>query len=379
MDSLESEGATVAEAVEAALRQMGRREDEVDVEVLSKGSRGIFGLGVRQAKVRVSLKGGGNLPPEAVERAKEFLVRIIKLMGMDVEVEAHQHSGELYLEADQGAGGILIGRRGSTLAALSTIMERVVNRGEGTDIKVFVDVAGYLERRRRTLVGMANRVADEVKNTGHRVELEPMSAFERKVIHTALHHEKAVRTYSLGEGSDRRVVVVPADSAEGEEGSEPFDGAQGRRGERDDRGFRGRGPWRGGRGGRGGGRGFRGRGRFEEGPPNEERGFSGEGPLPEQDGFAEGEPGQDGRDFQEGGPSAGAGPGGERGGWRGDRGGYRGGPSRGSGQRGGRRPWHQRGGGGGGGRRQGPSTGSGQGGGWSGPPRGRDRGPGPRQ
>jgi len=249
MESVETEGASVQEAVESALRQLGRREDEVEVEVLTKGSKGFFGLGASVAKVKVSLKIGGILPPEALERASEFLVRIIKMMGMDVEVEAKQHGNELYLEVDQGAGGILIGRRGSTLAALSTIMERVVNRGEGVDVKVFVDVAGYLERRRRALVTMAAKVAEEVRATGNPVALEPMSAFERKVIHTALHHDKTVRTYSRGEGADRAVVVCKP----GDEQAPSGPGQGGRGEERGERGPRGRGDDRGGRGGRGGG------------------------------------------------------------------------------------------------------------------------------
>ena len=350
MESVETEAATVELAVEAALRQLGRREDEVEVEVISKGSKGFFGLGSSVAKVRVSLKVGGILPPEALERATEFLVRIIKMMGMDVEVEAKQHGNELYLEVDQGAGGILIGRRGSTLAALSTIMERVVNRGEGVDVKVFVDVAGYLERRRRALVTMAAKVAEEVRTTGRSVELEPMSAFERKVIHTALHHDKTVRTFSRGEGADRAVVVCKPGQEEAPSGPGGHGGRDGERGPRqggrgDDRGERGGrggggGRWGGGdrggrggpggpggRGGRGGGRGgFQGRPSMDDMPPPLER----EGEIGDESAFDGGAvpPLNTGDQPQEGG----------RGNWRGPRGGRggRGGGGRFGGSRGGR-------------------------------------------
>src|SRR5689334_20094346 len=100
MDQIQSEGATVPEAVEAALRQLGRRENEVDVEVLSQGSKGLFGLGAKTAVVRVTVKAGGVLPPQAVKRASDFLVQVVKLMGMDVEVEGKCLGNELYLEVD---------------------------------------------------------------------------------------------------------------------------------------------------------------------------------------------------------------------------------------------------------------------------------------
>jgi spoIIIJ-associated protein len=272
MDQIETEGATVQEAVEAALRQLGRREEEVDVEVLSQGSKGLFGIGAKAAQVRVKVKLGGVLPPEGVKRASDFLVEVIRLMGMDVEVEGKCVGQELYLEVDQGAGGILIGRRGLTLAALSYLMERIVNNAEEAQVKVFVDVAGYLERRRRTLVTQAQEMADEVRKTGQEIEGQPMTAFERKVIHTTLHNDQTVKTYSRGEGMDRRVVIAPGGAKETDgSGGAPVRVWQGRDdadqgqegGEVSQGGGRGRGGWSpdparrsgGGGFGRGGGRG----------------------------------------------------------------------------------------------------------------------------
>ena len=261
MDVIETEGTSVQEATAEALRQLGRREDEVEVEVLSKGSRGFFGLGAKPVRVRVRLKEGGILPPEAIARASQFLARVVKLMGMDVEVEAKHFGNELYLEVDQGAGGILIGRRGATLAALSTLMERIVNHNEDARVQVFVDVAGYLERKRRSLVTMAEDLAKEAKTSGREVPCEPMSAFERKVIHTTLHNNQEVRTFSQGEGSERRVIIAPVPAgqsrqdADAEFRQEAGGREQGTEG--DDRGFRrgrgrGRRGWdRGPRGGRG--------------------------------------------------------------------------------------------------------------------------------
>ncbi|MEK7475254.1 MAG: RNA-binding cell elongation regulator Jag/EloR, partial [Candidatus Coatesbacteria bacterium] len=254
MDRIEMEGETVEEAVDAALREMGRSREDVDIEVLVEGSRGLFGLGKKAAKVVVKLKEGGLLPPDAVERATKFLIEVVRRMGMDVEVEAKQIGNELYLEVDQGAGGILIGRHGTTLAALSYLMERIVSHSEDANVKVFVDVAGYLERRRRTLVTLAHETADQVKASGQPVELDAMSAFERKVVHTTLHDDATVRTFSRGEGEERRVVIVPASTPVSDE---ERDGGRGERG---------------GRGGRwgGGGRGGRGRGdRQDRGAPRD--------------------------------------------------------------------------------------------------------------
>ena len=266
MDRIEMEGATVEEAVEAALREMGRSREDVEIEVVSEGSRGLFGIGKKPAKVVLKLKEGGILPPDAVDRASKFLIEVIRRMGMDVEVEAKQIGNELYLEVDQGAGGILIGRHGTTLAALSYVMERIVSHSEDANVKVFVDVAGYLERRRRTLVTMARETADEVKANGREVELAAMTAFERKVIHTTLHGDPSVRTFSRGEGDERRVVIVPGNSPVGAEE------AEGGRGE--DRGGRGgRGRWgRGDRGDRGSDRSDRGSDRSDRGSDRSDRG-----------------------------------------------------------------------------------------------------------
>src|SRR5687767_8597570 len=139
MDRIEMEAGTVEEAVQLALRQLGRREDEVDIEVVDKGSKGLLGFGKKNAQVIVRLKEGGVLPPDAIDRASKFLIEVVRRMGMDVEVEAKHVGNELYLEVDQGAGGILIGRHGQTLAALSYLMERVVNNAEDVRVKVFVD------------------------------------------------------------------------------------------------------------------------------------------------------------------------------------------------------------------------------------------------
>jgi len=242
METIEIEGATVEEAVAAALTQLGRREDEVEVEVLSKGSRGFLGIGAKPAMVKVKVKEGGVLPPEAIGRATDFLIQVVKLMGMDVEVEAKHYGNELYLEIDQGAGGILIGRHGTTLAALSTLMERIVNKNEDARVKVFVDVAGYLERKRRSLVTVAQEMAAEVKATGREAACGPMSAFERKVIHTTLHGDKEVRTFSRGEGPERRVIIAPP-AAEGEAGqSPPSEGAGPERSDHGREGSGGQGP-----------------------------------------------------------------------------------------------------------------------------------------
>jgi len=287
MENIETEGKNVEEAVESALQQLGRRREEVEIEVLEKGWGGFFGLGAKPAKVRVTQKQGGVLPPDAIGRATDMLVRVVKAMGMDVEVEAKHYSDELYLEVDQGAGGILIGRHGTTLAALSYLMEIIVNQNENARVKVFVDVAGYLERKRRSLVTEAQEKAAEVKRTGQEVEFGPMSAFERKVIHTTLHNDRDVRTFSRGEGGERRVVIVPGGATEGVPQGEGAEGSAGPgesggrgRGDRGGRGFGGEGRGRDGDSGPGGRRRGRRGGRRRQGQGGGRDGGSGQpGPV----------------------------------------------------------------------------------------------------
>ncbi len=154
MQSIEQSGRTVEEAIQAALKSLGVSREEVDVEVLAEESRGLLGiLGYSEAKVRLTVKAG------LAQRALEILSRIVGLMGIEAETRIGSEDAEgVYLEVHSSADlGLLIGKRGQTLAALQLLVAMMANRDQPPEKRkrVIVDADGYRTRRERALSAQA--------------------------------------------------------------------------------------------------------------------------------------------------------------------------------------------------------------------------------
>lgn len=227
LESLEVTGRTVSEAIEKALVRLGKTREEVDVSVLSEGSRGILGIGSEDARILVSLK-----EPVAVARprpapttstadvgelAQEVLEALLAGMRIIADVdlkplpEATAEEGFAAILDIVGAEdiGILIGRRGETLSALQFLTTLIVSRKAGRWSKLLVDVEGYRVRREVSLQALAARVAQRVQQTRQPMALEAMPPNERRIVHLALQDHPAVTTSSTGEGDERHVVILP--------------------------------------------------------------------------------------------------------------------------------------------------------------------------
>lgn len=202
MESLEKTGKTVEEAVSEALKELRAERDEVDVTVLDIGSKGIFGLGAKPAKVRVTKKF------DPVATAKSFLTEIAVNMGLKVDVTAILKDRQLNVDVKGNDIGVLIGKRGQTLDSLQYLVNLVVNKGDAPYINVILDTENYRQRRKETLEALAINLAKKVKTTRKSVVLEPMSSNERRIIHAVLQNDKHVSTYSEGEEPYRNVVIV---------------------------------------------------------------------------------------------------------------------------------------------------------------------------
>ncbi|TRZ50967.1 MAG: protein jag [Dehalococcoidia bacterium] len=210
MRSLEMSGKTVEEAIQSALEQLGVSREEVKVTVLKEGRHGILGLGAEESMVRVeplvpTLKERDDM----AEKAREVLETLLTMMGVTASVEEEEGATvpiAFNIEGDDL--GILIGRRGQTLACLQYLVRLIVAYQVKTWVPIIIDVEGYKQRRYETLQALAWRMAEQVKAKGVSFTLEPMPAYERRIIHMALADHPDVITQSTGVDEVRRVIIL---------------------------------------------------------------------------------------------------------------------------------------------------------------------------
>lgn len=202
---MEFTGKTLSDAVTNALIALETSRDNLEYEVIEKGSNGFLGIGARDAKIRAKLK---VLPKKSIEEvASDFLKSVFQAMNLEVKVIINVHEDMMDVELSGDEMGILIGKRGQTLDSLQYLLSLVVNKESESYVKVKVDTENYRQRRRETLEGLAKNIAFKVKRTKRSVSLEPMNPFERRVIHSALQNDRYVTTKSEGEEPYRHVVV----------------------------------------------------------------------------------------------------------------------------------------------------------------------------
>lgn len=217
MESLEFSARTVEEATQKALEQLGLTADEVEVTVLKEGKSGFLGLGSEEATVRVTPVHQASQENSLAALSKEVLEELLRLMKLEAEVqiksslseEAGSERESIALDVSGDDLGILIGRRGETLASLQYIVRIIMAHHQQMMVPLTVDVEGYKQRRYRALRELALNLAQKAKTTGQSMTLEPMPADERRIVHLALSVNHEVTTQSDGEGDVRRVIIRP--------------------------------------------------------------------------------------------------------------------------------------------------------------------------
>jgi spoIIIJ-associated protein len=263
--TLEVIAPTVEEALAQGLAQLGLTADAVSIEVLDSGSKGLFGLGGRQVRVRLTVnppaeevkpastapvkpapekrasptpkqkpaaprrreKQTAHPPAEPQEKtppatadpilgaAEEVVSTLIRHLGMEAQISAHydesSRDDRLLIHVDVRGDNLtaLIGRRAETLEAFQHIGSLIVGKRTGQWVQLNVDVEGYRSRREKQIRQMASRMADQVAKTGRKAALEPMPANERRVVHIELRDHPSVTTESTGEEPHRKVVILP--------------------------------------------------------------------------------------------------------------------------------------------------------------------------
>ena len=240
MKWIETTGKNEEEAIQKALRELGLDRDEVSVEILERAKSGFLGIGSTPAKIKVTYEAADEAPAPAPaaaqpapaapkaevpaaapvaappagddERAaqiREFLTGLLERMEVKAEPRILVTEEGNYKVELLGEGlGALIGRRGETLDAIQQLTSYAVNKGQSRRVRIHVDAENYRAKREESLQRLARKVAGKVVKYRRNVTLEPMNAYERHVIHTALQDYPDVTTYSTGAEPNRRTVVA---------------------------------------------------------------------------------------------------------------------------------------------------------------------------
>jgi hypothetical protein len=247
---IEIEAETVDQALYMGLEQLKLSIDEIEMEVLDYGKKGFIGIGSKPAKVRLTERSEAVIPdfvlnkdkpkeraprrerkerprrehreegqqmlkepyfPEGTEfvenEVTSFLSGLMQLMQVEGTIKAAETENGLLVNLEGPDMGVLIGRRGETLDAIQYLSSLVYNKEKEDYHRVTIDTENYRKKRELTLIKLARKMAGQVARTGRKVVLEPMSPFERRIIHSALQNDKLVTTYSEGEEPNRHVII----------------------------------------------------------------------------------------------------------------------------------------------------------------------------
>lgn len=249
--TLEFEGKNIDKALEKASHELNEPVEDLEYDVVSYGSTGIFGLvGVKNAKIRIKKRKGAQSLSDTITRAKDLVKDAFQLDDEEPEVPENAETKpeaapsaenmetavavgkealrrfvdfittgahistditeqRIIFKVEGGNSGLLIGKRGQTLEAMQYLVEKIVNKQNEKRVRMLVDVEGYLKTRKANLQKMASRMADKAKKSNKPVTIGQMNAYDRRTVHMHLKKNAAVRTQSVGEGYYRKLVIFP--------------------------------------------------------------------------------------------------------------------------------------------------------------------------
>lgn len=223
MNSVIAEGKTTAEAIENGLKQLNVSKDKVNIKVLENAEkRSLFSiLAPRVVKVELTLKDVkehyapmqehvNQITPEQIEIAKKNLTVFLdefstKFEDFDYDIKVNENDINVELKGNDSSK--LIGYRGETLNSIQIVMSTIANKNVMGKVRIILDIAGYREKRKKVLEDLADKISKTVIKTGKTIMLEPMPAYERKIIHTRLQNNEKVKTFSKGEEPYRKIVI----------------------------------------------------------------------------------------------------------------------------------------------------------------------------
>ena len=213
-----SEGRTTNEAIEKGLKELNTSREKVEIKILDQEKRSFFDiLAPRVVKVEITLKEEKKEKPidniteqdlnSIKEKLEQFLNQFIEKIDKSFSYEINVKDSNIIININGEKSGLLIGYRGETLNSLQVILTAIANKNLNSKIRVYLNIDNYKEKREKALEDLAMKVSKTVIKTNKSITLEPMNAYERKIIHTKLQNVQDIKTHSIGEEPNRRIVI----------------------------------------------------------------------------------------------------------------------------------------------------------------------------
>jgi spoIIIJ-associated protein len=215
MEFQEFEGKSTEEAIEVACAHFQVPPEQLEIEIISVGSPGIFGLGGKKARIRAAMRAPDQ--EALLPQAREVLEQFLEKMHEPATVTAEEEGDRINLRIATEDAGLLIGKQGQTLDALQYLVTKILAKKARGKVRVAIDVEAYRARHHESLAHLALKSGEKVKKSGKPVTLNPMNPYDRRIVHLTLQGDKDLKTMSRGEGLYKKVVISPARKKEGQE------------------------------------------------------------------------------------------------------------------------------------------------------------------
>jgi len=204
----EFEGKNVDQAIEEACKFFNVTPDELDIEIVTHGSTGLFGIGAKKARIKARVKEEALLSKRAAE-AEKVLEELVSATGFEINFKVRVENEKIHVDLSGRDRELLTSRGGTPLNALQYLVNKIVARRLGLGPKIVLDIAGFRQEQEQRISQMAQRAAERAQKTGRPVELRPMPPHERRLVHLCLKNFNGIETRSKGQGKNRRVVIYP--------------------------------------------------------------------------------------------------------------------------------------------------------------------------
>ena len=209
MDFIEVEGKTYEEAVKKAATELNADVKDLDIEVREVDTKGILGL-LGSKKVRIVARLHSKPEENAEEYGKQFLVKIASFLGVNLDVTIKKANDRLLFVLESDNEETLAGKDGEALEALQHLVRLAIAKKFKQNLKLLLDINDFRERKKKTIIVMAKKLADKARRAGRPLKTKPLNPYERRIIHTLFKNTRGISTSSEGDGHTKRVVISPS-------------------------------------------------------------------------------------------------------------------------------------------------------------------------